>query len=334
MVTPPDQFDELPVGILLHDAETGDILYANGHAEELYGYAKAELMTMDVDEFSSAAFSKSEAIQRIQAAADGHTQQFEWRNKRPSGELYWVEVQLSPLTIDETTYVVALVRDITEYKMNLRHLRVLTRITRHNLRNKLNIIEGYVNQLEQKETNEDIFARIQRSITELLDLTGWIDTIKSVNSRDTVAETCDICQLISEIGETYRHEYPEITWQFDCEQAYAAADSTLRIAVDELVTNAVQHNPHTGLTISVSVTENPAEQQVCIRITDTGRPIPEIEIEPLLGGYEPEPLEHGERIGLWEVQTIINAHRGRISVTENTPEQKTIEIILPRAEVS
>lgn len=332
MVTPPNQFDELEVGILLHNAQTSDILYANNFAEDLYGYPEEELITMNVADFSAGSFSEAEAVQRVQAAADGNSQQFEWRNKRPNGEVYWVEVRLTDITIDDTTYVVALVRDISEYKMNLRHLRVLARITRHNLRNKLNIIEGYFDQIEHNEVDSSTVDRIKRNISELLDLTSWIDTIRSINKTDTGAEVCNICNLVTEIGESYQEEYPEINWIFDCEQAYATADSTLRIAIDELIDNAVSHNPHDDLEITISVTEHPTDKQISICITDTGRPIPEIEIEPLVSGYEPNPLAHGERIGLWEVQTIINAHRGRLSITENSPHQKTIEITLPRAD--
>lgn len=332
MVTPPNHFDKLEVGILLHDSQTGNILYANTFAEEIYGYSKEELTSMDVADFSSASFSRAEATQRIQAAAEGHSQQFEWRNKRSTGELYWVEVRLSDLTIDETTYVVALVRDITEYKMSLRHLRVLTRITRHNLRNKLNIIDGYLNQIDHEEANSSVIKRIKRNVSELLDLTGWIDSIKSVNRAETQNKACDISQLVAEIGEPYQKEYPEITWKLDCQHAYATVDSTLRTAVDELIDNAVKHNPHENLEISVSVREHPDDKQISICVTDTGRPIPEIEIEPLVSGYDPDPLEHGEGIGLWEVQTIINAHRGRLSINENSTDQKTIEITLPQTD--
>ena len=331
MVSVPDHFDSLEVGILLHDPETGDVCFANEFAEELYGYPEDELVGMNVAEFSSESFSQTEAQQRIQAAADGQSQRFEWRNKRSSGELYWVEVRLSAITIDDTPYVVALVRDISEYKLNLRHLRVLTRITRHNLRNKLNAIDGFFDQLDIDDgtANGDVAGRIRRNISELLNLTSWIDTVKSATRVSPSAQTRDICQLATEIGETYRREYPEITWQFDCEEAHATADSTLRAAIDELIDNAVTHNPHEDLSITVSVTERPDDGQVCICIEDTGRPIPEVEIEPIVGGYDPDPLEHGDGIGLWEVQTIINAHGGRVSIAANSVDRTAIEVVLP-----
>ena len=176
MVSVPDHFDSLEVGILLHDPETGDVCFANEFAEELYGYSEDELVGMNVAEFSSESFSQTEAQQRIQAAADGQSQRFEWRNKRSSGELYWVEVRLSAITIDDTPYVVALVRDISEYKLNLRHLRVLTRITRHNLRNKLNAIDGFFDQLDIDDgtANGHVAGRVGRHPCE------WFDQIDPV----------------------------------------------------------------------------------------------------------------------------------------------------------
>lgn len=329
METIPEHFSDLEVGILLHDTETGEILYANDFAEDIYGYSSKELQSMEINDFSSGEFSKSEAIQRIQAAANGKSQQFHWRNKRSTGELYWVEVRLSDIVISDKQYVVALVQEITEYKMNLRHLRVLTRITRHNLRNQLNVIEGYFDYIDTSSRNDRIGSRIQQSISKLLSLTEWIDTVKSVNKTESSGETCNIGQLVEDIVETYRNEHPEITWQFECEQVQAVADSTLETAIDELINNAVRHNPNQGLKITVTVEKKPKHKQASICVIDTGIPIPEMEIEPLVSGYDPNPLEHGEGIGLWEVQTIVNAHQGRLSIEKNSSKQKIIDIRLP-----
>lgn len=332
----PSQFDSLEIGVLLHDPETGRILYANGYAEDIYGYAQEELRGMDVGAFSSELFSQAEAIQRIQAAVDGASQQFEWRNKRPTGELYWVEIRLSDITINDEVYVIALVRDITEYKMTVRHLRVLTRITRHNLRNKLNVISGFLEEfdVDHRDTERQIYDRITRNVKELLDLTQWIDTVKSATRITTPVETCDIAQMVREIGERYQRENEDIRWQVACEEVVVSADPKIKSAIEELVENAVQHNPHDGLEIMLSVTASDADdEQALIRVVDTGQPIPEIEIEPIASGYEPDPLEHGEGIGLWEVQTIIEAHGGRLSVKENSLDRKMIEVALPRAQL-
>jgi len=94
----------------------------------------------------------------------------------------------------------------------------------------------------------------------------------------------------------------------------------------------VRHNAHEDLAITVSASENVADQQIDIQIIDTGEPIPDIEIAPLLNSDEPDQLKHGDKIGLWEVQTIVNRHQGILKLKENNTDRKVIEVTLPLAD--
>lgn len=333
MTTITDHYDDLEIGVVLHDPDTADIVYVNEFATHLYGYSEEELLGMQVSDFSSETFSQEEAVQLVQAAAAGDSQKFEWQNKKPTGELYWVEVKLSPIEINDTQYVVALVSDITEYKMSLYHLRVLVRITRHNLRNKLTVIDGLFDQLHptDQSLDHDIGNRIRRSIDELLNLTESISEFNSIAATTDSAHPLDISSIVTDIAGQFQDNYPTIAWQIECEDVWALGTTEIGTAIEELLENAVTHNPHDGLEITAAVTENPETEQVRIRISDTGIPIPEAEVEPIVGSYDPDPLSHGNEIGLWEVQTIVSACGGRISIEENTPERKVIEIVLPRA---
>lgn len=73
-------------------------------------------------------------------------------------------------------------------------------------------------------------------------------------------------------------------------------------------------------------------QQIDIQIWDTGELVPDMEIQPLLEGYDPNPLDHARHIGLWEVQTIVNSHHGILTCKENTADRKVIEVTLPLAD--
>ena len=46
-------FDDLEIGITLHDPETGDIVGVNSRLESLYGYSEAELTEMTVADYSA-----------------------------------------------------------------------------------------------------------------------------------------------------------------------------------------------------------------------------------------------------------------------------------------
>ncbi|TQQ79679.1 sensor histidine kinase [Halonotius roseus] len=328
-----DQFySSLEVGVTVHDSKTGDICYANEYAEDVYGYPKEKLSTIDLVEVSTDSLSRSGFIKRIRAAAEGHSQQFEWRITRPSGEVLWIEMCLSELTVEGQSYVIGIVRNIDDYKMKLRHFHLLNRIIRHNFRNKLQIVSGGFSQIDRQYDGAKVFDQMRRAIAELVKLTSWVNKITSLNGAEENTDRINVRTMLEEEVDKYRSNYPEIDWEIRSENVYIDANPLLRKAFHELIDNAVRHNSHEGLAITVSASENMADQQIDIQVSDTGQPIPDIEITPLLNSEEPDQLKHGDKIGLWEVQTIVNRHRGMLKLKENSTEQKVIEITLPLAD--
>jgi PAS domain S-box-containing protein len=328
-----DQFySSLAVGITVHDSKTGDICYANEYAEDLYGYPEEDLNTTNIVDIGLDSVSRSAFISRIRDAAGGQSQQFEWRIKRPSGEILWIEMRLSELSVENQSYVIAIVRNIDEYKMKLRHFYLLNRIVRHNFRNKLQIVRGRFTQIDEQTDDNKIFTQMRRAIAELVKLTSWVNTITSVNREEKNTDRINIYGMLEEEVSKYKNNYPEINWELDCENVYIDANPLLQRVFHELIDNAVRHNSHEDLDITVSASENLAAQQIDIRVIDTGQPIPDIEIQPLLNRNEPDQVEHGQNIGLWEVQTIVNSHQGMLTLEENSAEQKILEVTLPLAD--
>jgi len=111
-------FDDLEIGITIHDPETGAIVGVNSRLEELYGYSEAELTEMTVADYTATdeGFTQADAETRIQAAADGEPQTFEWRIERSDGERVWVRVRLALTELDGESYVIAEIQDITDRK--------------------------------------------------------------------------------------------------------------------------------------------------------------------------------------------------------------------------
>jgi PAS domain S-box-containing protein len=145
----PCVFDTLNVGILLYDPAVGVVQDVNNRLEEMFGYRAAEIREMTFEEFSAntSSYTQQAAERRIAAAVRGSDQNFDWRIKRADGELIWVTIHLSRLTIGETTYVVGEVNNITEYKHNDRQVRLFHRLLRHNLRNDINVISGFAKNI-------------------------------------------------------------------------------------------------------------------------------------------------------------------------------------------
>jgi PAS domain S-box-containing protein len=333
MVAVPEWVDALNTAVSIHHPESAEVVYANPAFGDLLGYQPSEIEAMEVGEFSSESFSNTEAAQRIRAAAAGEPQQFEWRERTSSGEVVWTEVQLSRMPTDSGKYVIAIVTPLTKYKESRRRVKFLTRAIRHDLRNHLQIIDGIVDILSMEGVDDQRTDRLQNSVDHLLRLCDRLNDLRQV-STDTPRTPTNIGDIAVNVVEPYREEYPDVDWDIDHTDVQLMANRALEIAIDELVDNAVRHNPHDELEISIIVTEDPAENQAHVRIVDTGHPVPSTEIDPITCEYDPEPLSHGEGTGLWLVQSIVTALYGRLSVPENSADRTVFEICLPRAPAS
>jgi|GEM_PF-6967751 len=101
--------------ILIADAGTGEIIDANPTAWQAYGLGSlAELQASDF--WLAPPYSFAEALAWIRKAAAGGTQQFEWRNRRRTGESFWEQVTLSRITIGGVERILATAIDISERK--------------------------------------------------------------------------------------------------------------------------------------------------------------------------------------------------------------------------
>lgn len=118
-------FDDLEIGITLHDPETGAIVGVNSRLEALYGYSEAELLGMEVSDYSATdkGFTQGDAEARIGAAAAGEPQAFEWLIERADGERVWVRARLALTQLDGEEYVIAEIQDISDRKERQRQLK-------------------------------------------------------------------------------------------------------------------------------------------------------------------------------------------------------------------
>lgn len=337
--TLPPIFDDLRVGITLHDGETGAILDGNERLAELYGYSIAELRSMRVEDYTapSTKFTQNEAVRRIRAAADGEPQRFEWQIQRRTEELRWVRVHLSPTTIDGRQCVLAEIEDISEYRARERRLRLLSRIIRHNLRNKTNVLLGYTTKVRSAVQDETV----QEELETIVDITNEVGTLSdSVHQLEQIAEpdaterrVVDLPTVAKTCVEESRTEYPnaEIALERDG-PIRISADEGLTYALMHAIENAIVHNDQTPPRVTVTVAEAAEGTRAIVTVTDNGPTIPPEEIDVLAESVETTSTYHGSGVGLWVIQWCVDSLGGTLSFAENEPRGNVVTISLPRAD--
>lgn len=335
----PPLFDDLDTAITLHDPETGAIFDGNDQLSRLYGYPIEELRTMDVGEYTapSTRFSQEIATERIRAAAAGDPQVFEWQIERANGEYRWVYVHLNETTIDGSSCVIAEIEDVSEYRARERRLRLLSRIVRHNLRNKTTVLMGYADRIKSAVEDE----RLKEEIETILDITSEVGMLsESVRQIEQIAEPdatqrtpTNLRSVVVAQAETFGEEYPDAEVTVDAPaDVWVIADKGVNYAIDHAIENAIEHNDRETPTVDISVLDDSPAGRGVIEIADNGPAIPDNETDALKEDVETTSTYHGTGVGLWVMQWCVDSLGGTLSFSENEPRGNVVEISLPETD--
>lgn len=112
-------FDSINDALFIHDAATGELLDVNRRMLEMYGYGtREEVLAGDLSALCAniPPHSNAEAREWIRKALSEGPQVFEWKARRRNGQLFWTEVNIRRVSIDDRDRLVVTVRDISERK--------------------------------------------------------------------------------------------------------------------------------------------------------------------------------------------------------------------------
>lgn len=213
----------------------------------------------------------------------------------------------------------------------------------HELKAPLNAIEGYLNIMQDKQMGPNIAAydeMIDRSLSrvksmrtmimDLLDLTH----IESGKKKRELREL-DLCLVAKSAMDTMMPLaiQRDVTMQLAADDGctYFADSDEMVIIFNNLISNAVKYNA-TGGTVTCTIAQS--ENQVVIRVADTGIGIDEADVPKLF--HEFSRIKNaktrevtGSGLGLSIVKRLVSMYNGRIEVDSKVGQGSTFSIYLP-----
>ncbi|QLH82736.1 sensor histidine kinase [Halosimplex pelagicum] len=213
-----------------------------------------------------------------------------------------------------------------------RTLAVVNRLTRHNLRNRTQILTGHAAALAEELDDDDQRAAaetIRATASELADVDGELAAIQTALNGDRPADTVDLAALVEDVLAPYRDRHPDGEFAVEVPDGLAVrGDDQLVTAFDHLVENAVEHGSDDDPYVRVSAETDGDLARV--HVTDRGPGVPAEEVAVLTEQREISQLEHGSGLGLWVVKTVAERYGGDLSV-ENREGGATVSVGIPTA---
>ena len=326
--------DEAPVGITITDPdrENNPVIYLNEQFESLTGYSD---VIGENHRFLQGEETDPDTRATLREAIDARRPvSVDILNYRQDGQKFWNRLDIAPVRDEagEVTNFVAFQMDVTERKIRERRLEVLNRVLSHNLRNKMNVIEGHVDLLGRAYDGEEppeSLAEIESTAADLMGLADTIGDIEQALSETGSSEPIELTERLEQLVSALADRFPDAA--FDLTRS---GDDVCRVdvpglvaAIEEAVENAVKHNDSAEPTVEIRVRSR-SGNWVDIAIEDDGPGIPDQELEVLSTGET--PLNHADRLGLWFIYWVVSRVGGQLSVTKPDPRGSTLTLSVPR----
>jgi signal transduction histidine kinase len=213
------------------------------------------------------------------------------------------------------------------------------RLTVHELRRPLALAQGHLSMISDGTFGsipEQADPSLQATASAVQEMGALVDGLAAVARLDDGAaplrrQRCSLGRLAAGCMASVETEARDrhVALQQHGPDVDADVDPAhLRIALLNLLSNAIQHSP-AGSTVALSVAV--ADEAVTITVADRGPGIAAGEADHVFEPwYQGQQASDGLGLGLWIVHRIVEWHGGRLTL-ESAPERgSTFGIVLPR----
>lgn len=213
-------------------------------------------------------------------------------------------------------------------------LSVLSRVLRHDIRNKLTVIKGRLAGLSDDPDNPDV-AAIEDAADSLLRIADRARRLRRI-VEDETPRTVDLTAVLDAALDALREDHPDarITAS-ELPDITVRTYPDIRIVLDEVLANAIDHNPRPESDCRVDVTlkrrTTEAGDRAEVLIRDNGPGIPERETVVTSDAVE-TALEHSRGTSLWLARWVVDESDGSFSVEPLDAGGALVRIRLPIAD--
>lgn len=335
-------FENVPTPVIgvKHDGDDVLVEMVNPAFEELFGYTYEELAGRDIREILRPPGETPDPVEEGSLTGIHTDDGRNWQEVQVTldteyghREFVRISAPVDEESVEQEEY--AFYIDVSEQIQRKERLQVLSRTLRHDLRNRMNVVIGNAALLEEHVDDEEaelVAEEIVDSAEELMRLGEQTRTVERALSGGTESCPMELSAITEPLVENVRDAYPECTVSVDIPGGmWVQGNDTLPTAIDELLTNAAEHNDHETPEVEITAVETLDGDYVDLCVVDNGPGIDPREYEVLTGERERTQLDHSSGLGLWMVNWIVDTLGGDLEFETNSPRGSIVRLRLPKA---
>ncbi|MCX7143350.1 MAG: ATP-binding protein [Proteobacteria bacterium] len=351
-------FDGTNEVMLVIDPGSGAILEANAAAQRFYGYARGQMLRMNIAEINT--LPPEEVRAEMQRARAHERDCFFFPHRLADGNVREVEVHSSPIRHGMKTVLCFFVHDITERRQHEQSLvaareaadaanraksEFLANMS-HELRTPLNGVLGNAQLLEMLEPTgeqQEALSAINLSGSRLLSLVNDVLDMSQLEAEKVVLEPADFSlrKCLTEVAGTQRFRIAEKRLAFRLDIADEVPDALvgderrIKQIVASLLANAVKFTDEGGILLWAALRWQTGEAALIeLALSDTGIGIPKALADDIFKPFVQAESSStrrygGSGLGLAISQRLAHLMGGGISVESAEGAGSTFRVLLP-----
>ncbi|WP_136591889.1 ATP-binding protein [Salinigranum halophilum] len=325
----------------LHSADTPMLIFdlnflvrdVNRAGQSFTGYTRDELVGEPV---SVLAGDDDVVDEIVETLIRGEPWQGEFGLQTKFGTRVYGRGSTAPIIVGgKTKGYVAVFVDTTKQRRYASTSRVLSRLLRHDLRNELNLLYGYVDQAAAQTDDPEALDALERAREQVMQVVGRSDRVRKLRelleqSYDAESSPVRLAEALEERVTAAQRRFPDAEFSLDHVPGVRVyADDLLPAALDALLENAVVHNDKEVPRVTVDAVDR--QTDVLIRICDNGPGVPPAQRDLIFGREDEDVVHHGTGLGLFLVDNIVDNYDGAVWVEDNDPEGAVFAVRLQHA---
>jgi len=332
--------DALQDAIYVFD-EDRVLIDANARVGEVSGRPRSDVIGWKLSDFQ-AEYVAPEDRQRLTDTFD-RIERPESNEERQTFTLLDSEGRRVPVDARFVRYdgkTVAVLRNLSEQKERERRLTelseeldVLNRVLRHDIRNDMNVVLGWAEELEPhvapegRESYENIVDAVQHTVELTKEVRDLAEAITQGEEFPTQPTRLD--QVLGGQLAKNRKKFEHATFEVedDLPAVTVCGNEMLSSVFDNLLSNAVIH--HDGDSPTVTLHVDLHEDAAVVSVADDGPGIPDSRKELVFGRGEHGIDSPGTGIGLYLVDSLVDGYGGTVTVEDNEPRGTVFVVTLP-----